>query len=79
MRDDLCDLTGGDAAWAGGEDEADRVGSGIGGEERVFEAGVAADFDPEAHVKEWIQFGARRLQKGSTRERLFLRNGACGE
>jgi hypothetical protein len=40
------DLSRGHAARAGGEDKADGIGAGIGGEQRVFEGRVAANFDP---------------------------------
>ena len=41
-----CDVTGGDTARTGSEDEADGVRTGVRGRLHIFEIGVAADFDP---------------------------------
>ncbi len=49
MRHDGRNLCGRDAARAGSKDKAHCIRSRIGGELRVGEGGVAADFDPEAH------------------------------
>ena len=46
MWGDCGDLRGGDAAFAGSEDEAYRVSAQCGGEKGVFEVGVGADLDP---------------------------------
>src|ERR1700761_4162102 len=43
---DLRDVCGGDAAWAGGKDEAKCIGAEFGGKFCVLKIRVGADFDP---------------------------------
>ena len=53
FRHHVRDLTGCDPAWAGCEDEAGGIGTGIRGQQNIFESGVAADLDPHESQACW--------------------------